>query len=271
MTPSTRGTDDPEMVATLGELAVRAGRRIEALRAAGAAASLKADGSPVTEADRAAEDIILTGLAGRYPEIAAVSEEAVAAGTIPAIGQRAFLIDPLDGTKEFLAGNGEYAINIALVEGGVPRLGVIHAPVSGETWLGIVGEGAWYAAPAPDGLQPRAAWRPVRCRPRPQVPTVVLSRSHLDPATEQAVAALGPTHCLRHGSALKFALVAEGRADLYVRLGRVNEWDLAAGHALVVAAGGTVTGPDGAPLTYGHADSGFAVHGFRASGPAAAS
>jgi 3'(2'), 5'-bisphosphate nucleotidase len=266
MTPSQRTTNGFDLVTALGELAVRAGRCIEAIRAQGASACLKADGSPVTEADRAAEAIILAGLAELCPDIAAVSEEAVAAGAIPAAGERAFLIDPLDGTKEFLAGNGEYAVNIALVEGGVPRLGVIHAPVSGETWLGLVGEGAWHAAPATDGFQPRAAWTAIACRPRPMVPTVALSRSHLDPATEQRVAALGQTHCIYHGSALKFALVADGRADLYLRLGRVHEWDVAAGHALVVAAGGTVTAADGSPLLYRHAACGFAVHGFVASG-----
>jgi 3'(2'), 5'-bisphosphate nucleotidase len=266
MTPSHSGAADLDLIAALGELAVRAGRRIEAVRAAGFAASLKADGSPVTEADRAAEDIILAGLAALCPDIPAVSEEAVAAGSIPPTGERVFLVDPLDGTKEFLAGNGEYAVNIALVAGGVPRLGVVHAPVGGDTWLGVAGVGAWRAPATEAGLAPRSAWQPIRCRPRPLVPTVVLSRSHLDPATEQFVAALGPTECLRHGSALKFALIAEGRADLYARLGRVNEWDLAAGHALVAAAGGAITAPDGSPMTYHHAADGFAVHGFVASG-----
>jgi 3'(2'), 5'-bisphosphate nucleotidase len=257
---------DLDLLAALGNLAVQAGRRIEAVRTAGAPAHLKADGSPVTEADRASEAIVLAGLADLCPGIPAASEEAVAAGIVPPAKDRLFLVDPLDGTKEFLAGNGEYAVNIALVVGGRPVLGVVHAPVGGDTWLGLVGAGAWRAAPARDGLAPRSAWQPIHCRPRPAVPTVALSRTHLDPETERAVAALGPATCLRLGSALKFAVVAEGRADLYLRLGMVREWDIAAGHALLIAAGGTVTAPDGSPLLYGKAEEGFAVNGFRASG-----
>jgi 3'(2'), 5'-bisphosphate nucleotidase len=270
MTPSPCSASDLDLIAAMGELAVRAGRRIEAVRAAGFTTSLKVDSSPVTEADRAAEEVILAGLAELCPDIPAVSEEAVGAGSMPEVRDRLFLVDPLDGTKEFMAGNGEYAVLIALVVGGTPRLGVVHAPVGGDTWLGVVGAGAWRASATASGLAPRSAWQPIRCRPRPPVPTVALSRSHLDPATEQFVAALGATECLRQGSALKFARIAEGRADLYVRLGRVHEWDLAAGDALVAAAGGTITAPDGSPMTYHHAATGFAVHGFLASGAPAA-
>ncbi|ALK08269.1 3'(2'),5'-bisphosphate nucleotidase CysQ family protein [Blastochloris viridis] len=257
---------DLDLIAALGELAICAGRRIEAIRAAGAAACLKPDGSPVTEADRASEAIVLAGLAELLPDVPVASEEAVAAGVTPPQSDRLILVDPLDGTKEFLAGNGEYAVNIGLVADGKPVLGVVHAPVTGETWLGVVGVGAWYAAPAEAGLAPRTAWKPIRCRPRPAVPTVVLSRTHLDPATEREVAALGPIHCLRHGSALKFTLIAEGRADLYPRLAPVCEWDIAAGHALVAAAGGDVTAADGTPLTYCHAGAGYLVPNFRARG-----
>ncbi|KAA5602268.1 3'(2'),5'-bisphosphate nucleotidase CysQ [Blastochloris sulfoviridis] len=257
---------DLDLLAALGALAVEAGRRIEAVCATGISAHLKADGSPVTEADRASEAILLAGLDALCPGVPVASEEAVAAGIVPAAADRLFLVDPLDGTKEFLAGNGEYAVNIALIERGRPVLGVVHAPVGGDTWLGLVGAGAWRAAAAPDGLVPRSAWQPVHCRPRPAVPTVALSRTHLDPETEQAVAALGPTTRLQLGSALKFAVVAEGRADLYLRLGMVREWDIAAGHALLIAAGGTVTAADGSPLIYGKAADGFAVTGFRATG-----
>ncbi|NJL08099.1 MAG: 3'(2'),5'-bisphosphate nucleotidase CysQ, partial [Methylacidiphilales bacterium] len=142
---------DLDLLAALGGLAVQAGRRIEAVRATGISAHLKADGSPVTEADQASEAILLAGLAELCPGIPVASEEAVAAGFVPSATGRLFLVDPLDGTKEFLAGNGEYAVNIALIEHGAPCLGVVHAPVSGDTWLGLVGTGAWRVPPRRTG------------------------------------------------------------------------------------------------------------------------
>lgn len=250
-----------ELLSAVAALAIAAGRRIEALRAAGVIARAKPDGSPVTEADQTAEAVLLAGLAALCPGVPVVSEESEPALAAP-VGGCFFLVDPLDGTREFLAGNGQYTVNVALISQGVPRLGVIHAPASGDSWLGLVGAGAWRIAQTQDGMPPSAAWQPIRCRRRPPRPTVVVSRSHLDPATAAAVAALGPATCLPMGSSLKFAWLADGRADHYFRLGRTHEWDIAAGHAVLVAAGGAVAAPGGAALHYGRGDAGFVVDGF---------
>jgi 3'(2'),5'-bisphosphate nucleotidase len=218
----------------------------------GFTAEQKADGSPVTEADRRAEAIILKGLARIAPGVPVVAEEEASAGRAPAVGADFFLVDPLDGTKEFLRGpesQGEFTVNIALVRQGAPIAGVVYAPARGRLWLGGP-DGAAAADVAGDGrLGPLASIR-VRRAPEAGI-TAVASRSHRDPETDDYLA-LYPIADLRPaGSSLKFCVVAEGGADLYPRLGPTMEWDTAAGDAVLRAAGGRTVTLEGAPLRYG--------------------
>lgn len=217
----------------------------------------KADASPVTEADLRAEAIILPALARLAPGIPVVSEEAHAKGLSPAAGREFWLVDPLDGTREFVSRNGEFTVNIALVENRAPVLGVVHAPALGRLYAGAVGNGAFVEDE--DGRRPIAAGR---LRQRGLV--VVSSRSHGDaPALDRFMAGLSVASSVFAGSALKFCLVARGEADLYPRFGRTMEWDTAAGQAVLVAAGGRVTDLAGADLAYGKP--GFVNPGFLAS------
>jgi 3'(2'), 5'-bisphosphate nucleotidase len=206
----------------------------------------KDDNSPVTAADIKAEAIILAGLAKLTPDIPVVSEEAAAAGKrFDVSGGRFWLVDPLDGTKEFVARNGEFTVNIGLIDNGVPVAGVLFAPVLDRLFL---------AAPGIATVEDRgAAPRPIAVRPIPKDGMRVLSsRSHRDPATFDDYMKHFPVADIRRsGSSLKFALVAAGEADIYPRFGRTMEWDTAAGHAVLLAAGGCMTLPDGSPLLYG--------------------
>ncbi len=217
----------------------------------------KADRSPVTEADRAAELIILGALARAAPGVPVIAEEEVAAGRIPAHGDIYFLVDPLDGTKEFVRGGDDYTVNIGLIVDGVPRLGVVYAPARDELHGGLVGTGAWMEA----GGKRRA----IATRDKPQQLVAVASKSHFNQTTadylEQAARVAGHVSV---GSSLKFCIVAEGRADIYPRLSPTSEWDTAAGHAVLIAAGGRVDGPDGGPLRYGKRA--FINRGFVATG-----
>jgi 3'(2'), 5'-bisphosphate nucleotidase len=230
----------------------------------------KADDSPVTEADRRAEAVILDGLARLYPEIPVVAEEAASAGKIPQVSDRFFLVDPLDGTREFISGLGDFTVNIALVENGLPVMGAVFAPHRGSAFLGKTGKGAFErvtAAGAP------ADWRRIEVRkPAPVQPVAVASRSHRDAQTDDLLARLGLADSVSVGSSLKFCLLARGEADFYPRFGRTMEWDTAAGHAVLGAAGGEVAGLDGAPFLYGKRnqplDSDFANPGFLAAGDA---
>lgn len=213
----------------------------------------KRDGSPVTEADLAAEAAIRDGLARAAPDLPLVSEEQ-AEGEAPRVSGRTYaLVDPLDGTREFIAGSEEYAINIALMIGGRPVLGIVAAPALGLIWRGIVGIGAERIGFAPEGQL--AAPQPIHGRKRPPQDDLVAvaSRSHLDPQTKAYLDAVPVAHMVACGSAIKFGRVAEGSADLYPRLSPVRDWDAAAGHALVEAAGGSVRTPKGQPLRYGTA------------------
>jgi 3'(2'), 5'-bisphosphate nucleotidase len=238
------------------------------------AARLKADRTPVCNADEAAETLLLEGLARLMPGIPVVSEEACARGTRPRPGTRFFLVDPLDGTREFLAGRDEYTVNLALVADGVPEIGIIAAPAQGRVWRGATGRGGERLDLAP-GAPPRAARNvtPLRPRRRPARGLIAaVSRSHLDPRTAAFVAALPEAQQITSGSSLKFCRLAEGMADVYPRLAPTSEWDIAAGHALLTASGGVITAPDGTPLAYGRADESFRVPGFVAwADPAAAS
>ncbi len=214
----------------------------------------KADGSPVTLADERAEACIVAGLRRLTPGVPVVAEEAVARGEVPAAAGRFWLVDPLDGTREFASRNGEFTVNIALVEHGEPVLGVVQVPVQRLRYGGLVGQGAWREA---DGRREAVQ---ARATPADGELVVASSRSHGDADALQAwlqswlVAQGLAGRPLRHhaaGSSLKFGLLACGEADLYPRLGRTMEWDTAAGHALLRAAGGEVCTLDGAPLRYG--------------------
>lgn len=260
---------DAELLAALADIALAAGIAIRRIEEAGITQRQKADLSPVTDADRAAEELILAALGRILPGVPVVAEEAVAEGADVAIGATFLLVDPLDGTREFISGNGEYTINIALVEDAAPVLGIVYAPALARLYAGRPGA-AFRARRAPGSRADAQDWSPIACRPFPSGPiAVATSRSHGDPATEAFLARFPVAKRIAAGSALKFGLLAEGAVDLYPRLGPVMEWDCAAGHALVSAAGGRVMRPDGAPLTYGHKESGFRVAGFLAVGAGA--
>jgi 3'(2'), 5'-bisphosphate nucleotidase len=210
----------------------------------------KADASPVTVADERAEAHIVAALHRLTPGLPVVAEEAAARGAVPAVSGRFWLVDPLDGTREFVSRNGEFTVNIALVEDGAPVLGVVQVPVQRRRYAGHVGQGAW--------CEDAHGRRAIACRAVPPTGELVVasSRSHGDEAALQGwLAAQGLAgRPLRHrvaGSSLKFGLLACGEADIYPRLGRTMEWDTAAGHAVLRAAGGAVCGLDGVPLRYG--------------------
>jgi len=212
----------------------------------------KADGSPVTAADEAAEAIIRDGLKRLAPAVPIISEEhAAREKPKPITGGSYFLVDPLDGTREFIAGRDEYTVNIALMTDGAPLFGIICAPALGDLWRGIVGRGAERISLAHRSEAPT----PVHTRPRPKGEAVVLvSRSHLEARTKSYVDGLPGAKLVQSGSSIKFCRLAEGSADLYPRLAPTHDWDIAAGHAILKAAGGSVTAPDGAPLVYGTND-----------------
>jgi 3'(2'), 5'-bisphosphate nucleotidase len=210
---------------------------------------IKADGSPVTSADEAAEAVIRDGLAGLARPLPIISEECSNDRTLPAKSDCYYLVDPLDGTKEFIAGRDEYTINIALMSEGRPVLGVITAPALGLIWRGIAGRGAERLAFDSGKVLPP---HPIHSRSAPVGElNVMVSRSHLDPPTEAYLKHLPQTRRIGCGSSLKFCRLAEGAADHYPRLGPTMDWDIAAGHAVLTAAGGIVTAPDGSPVKYG--------------------
>ncbi len=223
----------------------------------------KADGSPVTKADQEAEALVTANLQEMFPDIALVGEEAVAAGTIPDISTGTFfLVDPLDGTKEFITGGGDFTVNIALLQNFRPVMGVIYAPVSDQLWYGATGAGSFYVAKLGAEMQPIAA------RPTPEAGlTVVTSRRHGDPeAIEQFLGGRKVATTLARSSSLKFCAIAMGEADIYPRLGPTSEWDTAAGEAILQAAGGHVTQLGGQPLVYGKAERKFLNPSFVAIG-----
>jgi 3'(2'), 5'-bisphosphate nucleotidase len=233
-----------ELIDPLADAAREAGEAILAVVRRGFEVEAKHDASPVTEADRAAELVILAALARAAPGVPVVAEEEVAAGRIPAHEDLFFLVDPLDGTKEFIRGGDDYTVNIGLVQAGVPQLGIVFAPATGRLHAGLVGEGAW--------LDEGAGRHPIRTRTRGDRVTAVASKSHLNQATvDYLEAAVGACGRVSVGSSLKFCIVAEGQADIYPRLSPTSEWDTAAGHAVLLAAGGLVDGADGSALRYG--------------------
>ena len=236
--------DRARLVDELAVAAREAGDAILELVRRGFEVESKRDSSPVTEADRAAELVILAALAKAAPGVPVVAEEEVAAGRIPELGDTYFLVDPLDGTKEFVRGGDDYTVNIGLIERGLPTLGVVFAPASGRLHGGSVGDGAWV-----DEGQGKT---PIRTRPRGELTTAVASKSHLNQATvDYLEAAVGNCGFVSVGSSLKLCILAEGKADIYPRAAPTSEWDTAAGHAVLLAAGGLVDGADGEALRYG--------------------
>ena len=245
-----------ELVDAMTALCVCAAQTIRDWKGQGGVRT-KSDGSPVTAADEAADAVITDGLARLGLDIPVISEEQAARERPVAPGESFILVDPLDGTREFIAGRNEYTVNIGLVSGGIPMLGVIAAPALGLIWRGIVGRGAerldfsaqTFVAPT------MSAPQPIRTRPRPaSEPVVITSRSHLDARTQAYIAGLAGARRLACGSSIKFCRLAEGSADVYPRLAPTHDWDVAAGHAILLAAGGRMVAPDGSPIVYGSAD-----------------
>lgn len=233
----------------------------------GIEAETKSDGSPVTLADQAAEDILLAALDRAAPGIPVIAEEAMAAGKTPAIGSSFFLVDPLDGTREFINGRNEFTINIGLVINGVPRFGVIFAPAMSKLYLTLADDHAMAAPLDPDAQSCSLAQLDVtRLETRAVMPSggyiMVASRSHGAEELERWLADVDVAGRTNIGSSLKFCLVAAGEADVYPRFGPTKEWDTAAGHAIALAAGGFVTTTEGSPLLYGKTDTDFLNPGF---------
>jgi 3'(2'), 5'-bisphosphate nucleotidase len=257
------------LIEPLTDLVIRAGHAILAVNRSAMKVDGKTDGSPVTEADLAADRIIGEGLARLAPEIPSLSEERVELASLP-YEASFFLIDPLDGTKEFVAGRNEFTVNLALVTRGVPLLGIVAAPALGLIWRGIVGRGAERLT-LNDGAAPRV--EPIRtrpCPPRGKPWTVAVSRSHGDARTEAFIAERPGAVRSELGSAVKFGRVAEGLVDIYPRLSPTCEWDVAAGHAVVSAAGGRITDSKGAALHFGAGRADFIMPEFIAWGDPAA-
>ncbi|MGC4113983.1 MAG: 3'(2'),5'-bisphosphate nucleotidase CysQ [Myxococcales bacterium] len=222
-----------------------AGQKILEVYATDFAVRGKADASPVTEADERAEAVLVAGLERMTPDIPVVAEEAVAAGRVPKVAERFWLVDPLDGTKEFVSRNGEFTVNVGLIEHGRPVLGVVLVPVLDQLFAGAQGQGAF--------LEEKGVRRAIQCRRVPDEGLTVLgSRSHGDAqAMESFLAGRKVARFRAAGSSLKVCLIAAGEADLYPRLGRTMEWDLAASHAVLAAAGGFLRTLDGKDLRYG--------------------
>jgi 3'(2'), 5'-bisphosphate nucleotidase len=255
--------DREALLEGLVEASQEAGRAILAIYGSDFAVSVKSDASPVTEADTAAEAILLKALARLAPGVVVVAEEECAAGRTPDVAEAFFLVDPLDGTKEFVLRRGDFTVNVALVEHGRPTLGVVYAPARGAMYAADVASGsAWASEVGPQGEGVR---RPIHVRQPGERLVVVASKSHSTPGTDAYLADFPIETRVSVGSSLKFCLVAAGEADLYPRPSPTCEWDTAAGHAVLSAAGGAVFGPDGAPLTYGKPN--FFNPGFVACGP----
>ncbi len=242
---------DSEIFEAIVAAAIEAGKVVHDIYRGGFEVQRKADASPVTDADHAAEAVILRRLREIAPHIPIIAEEEVAAGRVPAIGAEFFLVDPLDGTKEFIQKRGDFTVNIALIRARSPVLGVVYAPAKSSLFAGgLTIDTAFRSDENTDSSQ-TAPRRPIKVRPVPAAGLVaVSSRSHSTPETDAYLAQCNVSDRVSVGSSLKFCLVAAGEADLYPRLGPTMEWDTAAGHAVLVAAGGSVWAPGGVPLLY---------------------
>jgi 3'(2'), 5'-bisphosphate nucleotidase len=247
----------------LAEIAIQAGRVLRRMECAFIEKRIKDDGSPTTIADLAAEELIIRLLQESWSEVPVVAEE-TASGVEP--DDFFFLVDPLDGTGDFIHGTGEYSVNIALIKGSRPYAAVVSAPAMGRVW--IAGDTA-QVADIPVDTHQNLGWAAIGARSAPADDLIALvSRRHGDHATEACLSTLSIGSRRMTSSALKFCLIASGEADIYVRCGPTMEWDTAAGDHILTRAGGTVLGPGGSPLTYGHADRGYLNGPFAALGDA---
>ncbi len=250
-----------ELAQPIIPIAQRAGAVILDIYRSNHNARLKADKSPVTDADHAAENLIVESLSKLFPDIPVVAEEGLAAGNIPEVENCFFLVDPLDGTKEFLKKNGEFTVNIALVDDDRPVFGLIYAPDKDDCYVTLRSHRAARFRLLPDhNPSPRQEFdfQMLTGEPSAQRPmTAMVSRSHLTPETESFLKGLGNPERLSLGSSLKFGVIARGDADVYPRFGQTSEWDTAAGHALLNATGGCVLTGDGQPFRYGKKEARF--------------
>ncbi|MEX0752885.1 MAG: 3'(2'),5'-bisphosphate nucleotidase CysQ [Xanthobacteraceae bacterium] len=254
-----------DLASRFSQIASEAGRVIMSIYASPSRVDAKADGSPVTEADTAAESVIRARLAEVLPDVTVIAEESFKgiAGPAP---NRFVLVDPLDGTREFISRNGEFTVNIALVENGKPIVGCVYAPALNQLYL--AGDGAYRAQLRPGDTPPKLTMmQRLATQPYPvEGLRAMASRSHLDAESEALLQRLRVATWKPAGSSLKFCLIAQGDGDIYPRLAPTMEWDTAAGQAVLTAAGGCVIGRDGSPLRYGKADAGFRNDGFVAWG-----
>jgi 3'(2'), 5'-bisphosphate nucleotidase len=259
-----------EIALFLAKAALAAGPAVMEEYDRGCEVASKADGSPVTSADQRAEVIISDYLTRLTPITPLCAEEATAAGAKPQVAERFLLVDPLDGTREFLAGNGEFTINVALMESGAPIAGAVYAPAIGRLWVGGDMAFACEVLPAEE-LPGQGAWRRIQTRSAPPSLVAFASRSHLDAQSDAFLKGLPIGETRFAGSSLKFCLIAEGLGDVYPRFAPTMEWDTAAGDAVLRAAGGAVLDPSGQALLYGKTESGLRNGSFIAWGdPAAA-
>jgi 3'(2'), 5'-bisphosphate nucleotidase len=255
-------TERDELALAFAALASRAGRLVMEVYATDFDVRRKADSSPVSEADEAAEALLVPAVEKLLPGVPILAEEAVSRDGLVAVGNEFVLIDPLDGTKEFVSRNGEFTVNVALVRDGVPVAGCVYAPALGRMYVGGTTARSGEVGPGDgvDGLQVTTT------RNYPDGLVAVASRSHSDAATTAFLTDLGVVSTRSAGSSLKFCLVADGSADVYPRFGPTMEWDTAAGDAVLRAAGGTVVDDSGAPFRYGKATEGFRNGSFVAWG-----
>jgi 3'(2'), 5'-bisphosphate nucleotidase len=245
--------------------AAEAGTKIREMAAIGVVARSKPDASPVTDADEAAEAIIERHLEALLPGVPMIGEEAVAGGANTKPGNTFFLVDPIDGTRDFIAKREGYTVNIGLLIDDTPALGVIYAPALGELYAG--GADGAYRWPLVPGINvENVPEEKIRVRAPSKNLVACVSHSHLDSDTTAWLRKRNIEETIKVGSSIKFCRVAEGKADVYPRLSPVSEWDIAAGHAILMAAGGSVRAPDGTPLHYGKKKDDYEVTSFIASG-----
>ncbi len=248
MTTMIPANSDAALAEALIATVIAAGAAVMEVYAEDFAVEAKGDASPVTEADRRAEAIILADLARLAPSIPVIAEEACSAGHVPSVAGAFFLVDPVDGTREFVNRNGDFTVNVALIREGGPVFGLVYAPVHGQLFVG--GPAGAEALTVKDGAI--VARVPIAALPAPDTaPRIIASRSHRTAETDAFIAAHPGASIVSAGSSLKFCLMAAGEADLYPRMGPTMQWDTAAGDAVLRAAGGIVTDTNGAPLVYG--------------------
>ena len=242
---------------TLARIALQAGKVIMDIYESDFAVDQKGDASPVTAADQKAETLILAALAKADPTLMVIAEEEASEGRVPEHGHRFALVDPLDGTREFVSRNGEFTVNIAIIEHGRPVMGVVYAPAKNRLFVAESHNSGWQAEAAPGADVPTER-QMLRIRACPEAGvTAIASKSHRTPETDRWLDKHKVNETLGAGSSLKFCLIAAGEADLYPRMGRTMEWDTAAGQAVVEAAGGRVLTEEGTPLLYGKRERGY--------------